>query len=332
MVNITLSGPAAVVAALPRLLGFVPAESLVIVWIADERVALTQRVDLPSGGIDDYVGTVVTTARHAAPDAAVVVLVTGREDPLHLELVDAIEEALAAADVDCRDVLRVHGDRYWSYRCMGDCCPAEGRLVDDEVRAAVEAALDAEPASSREALAASLGPDPHVVSRLEPRIIDLEESLDTELAAPGRALLESWRDRQIERLSVQLAAGEALDDDAWCELLVSLGDVRVRDTLLWELARAIDHGPQLSLLTSGIRAAPEGYVAPVATMLALTAWLAGDGARASIALDRALEDDPDYALAILASRSLHSGMPPESWRGMMTAMSRAQCRVPPPAA
>jgi hypothetical protein len=40
-----------------------------------------------------------------------------------------------------------------------------------------------------------------------------------------------------------------------------------------------------------------GYVAGVASMLALVAWQSGNGALANVALDRALADDPAYYLA-----------------------------------
>jgi hypothetical protein len=45
------------------------------------------------------------------------------------------------------------------------------------------------------------------------------------------------------------------------------------------------------------RLARPGYVAAPASLLAFTAWQAGDGAVASIAADRALTDTPGYVMA-----------------------------------
>lgn len=53
-----------------------------------------------------------------------------------------------------------------------------------------------------------------------------------------------------------------------------------------------------------------GGQAPAATLLGLLAWWRGDGARASILLDRALADDDGYRLALLVAQSLACGVPP----------------------
>ena len=48
-----------------------------------------------------------------------------------------------------------------------------------------------------------------------------------------------------------------------------------------------------------MRRAQPGYVAAPASLLAVTAWQAGDGALANVALDRALADIPSYSMALL---------------------------------
>jgi hypothetical protein len=58
--------------------------------------------------------------------------------------------------------------------------------------------------------------------------------------------------------------------------------------------------------------------APVATVLAYTAWLAGNGALANIALDRATHANPDYPLANLLRRALQAGAPPAVVAGWIT--------------
>jgi hypothetical protein len=55
-------------------------------------------------------------------------------------------------------------------------------------------------------------------------------------------------------------------------------------------------------------------------------WLGGDGARANVALDRALADDPDYSLGLMVSAALRSGLPPQSWRDAMSGLTRDTCR------
>ncbi len=70
-------------------------------------------------------------------------------------------------------------------------------------------------------------------------------------------------------------------------MLTGLADVRVRDTALWELAQDPEGRDNvISALTHATRSAPNGYVAPVATALAIQQWTQGDGARANACLDR----------------------------------------------
>jgi hypothetical protein len=60
------------------------------------------------------------------------------------------------------------------------------------------------------------------------------------------------------------------------------------------------------------------YVAAPASLLAFCAWQAGDGALANVALDRALDDNPRYSMALLLREALDSGAPPSMPRLPMT--------------
>lgn len=70
--------------------------------------------------------------------------------------------------------------------------------------------------------------------------------------------------------------------------------------------------------TSGARAVLEHVVAhaplighaPALTLLAVLAWWSGDGARATILVERALTADPGHRLALLLDEALCVGMPP----------------------
>jgi hypothetical protein len=145
-----------------------------------------------------------------------------------------------------------------------------------------------------------------------------------------RRELEAWRDASIQaarQLILAPASVEVSPHDT-ASLLSGLADTRVRDTLLWELVAAdAEQLPgALAVLMDGLRAAPDGLVAPVATATAVVAWLLGDGARAGIAVERALTDRPDYTLAQLVAQSLHGGLPPAAWRAAMGSVTREECR------
>jgi hypothetical protein len=66
------------------------------------------------------------------------------------------------------------------------------------------------------------------------------------------------------------------------------------------------------------RLAQPGYVCAPAALLAFVAWQSGNGALANVALDRALEEDANYSMAVLLRQVIDSGAPPSLARLPMT--------------
>jgi hypothetical protein len=125
----------------------------------------------------------------------------------------------------------------------------------------------------------------------------------------------------------RLGDREPLTPHQIAKVAVGLGDVRVRDTALWDqMQPGVDRDAVAANLASMVRLAPDGHVAPAATVLAICHWTSGDGARANVALEHALADDPDYSLAGLVSASLRSGLPPKAWSDSLAGLSRDVCR------
>ncbi|MCX6433850.1 MAG: DUF4192 family protein, partial [Actinobacteria bacterium] len=184
------------------------------------------------------------------------------------------------------------------------------------------------PLPDRGSIEDSMAADPEQVAEVARRL---------PAGLPGRSTArrrrQVWRDRSLELVRVALVepprVGRTVESPSViARLLLGLADIRVRDTALWDLA----HGEQddlrraLDVLTQALRAAPEGLVAPVATCVAIVAWQLGDGTRASIAVERALQDEPEYSLAALVSASLRAGLPPQAWREAMGGLTREICR------
>lgn len=123
--------------------------------------------------------------------------------------------------------------------------------------------------------------------------------------------------RAVDDALARFGDGAPLDDDevAWLALLLTEPEVR---DYTW---RRVDGDVQLNLdLWSEIvrRVDPALSAAP-ATLLAFTAWRIGEGALASIALDRALDADATYPLAGLLAEAINEGVPPSRWRELITA-------------
>ncbi|MDX5456885.1 DUF4192 domain-containing protein [Micromonospora tulbaghiae] len=159
--RLSVRSPADMVAAVPYLLGFHPADSVVVVAVRGRRVVFAARGDLPAPGADPG-----PAARHLAQvvarqdaDAATVVgygpaaWVTG--------VVDAIGDALTATGVVVLDALRVTDGRWFSYLCVEpSCCPPEGTPYDLAASQVSAAAVFAGQVAlpDRAALAAQVSP------------------------------------------------------------------------------------------------------------------------------------------------------------------------------
>ena len=106
--------------------------------------------------------------------------------------------------------------------------------------------------------------------------------------------------------------GGCKDFDLIARVLGRLSDIQVRDFALgchteetlnayWMMWRDLH------------RIAPPKFIAPVASLFAAITYENGEGALAQRALDRAIEDQPDYSFARLLRRVFSSGWPPSGF-------------------
>ena len=334
--RLTLSSPDAFLAAVPHLLGFPPRDSVVLVGLSEdgsgrESIRLVQRFDRPEANLDDVELTGLARAAaapmRAAGSSSVIVAVFGEENPTvsgvmpSMTLVDALVEELDDAGMWVKDTLYTDGASRWSYGCDNpDCCPIAGAPISDELRtmmAAEFAGVGAAMAPSRQSLVDD-------VAREAARVQEVAKHLPA-VKAPTDGL-EAWRDRAIAEIS-SLRSNPNPSPAVTAQVLTGLADVRVRDTALWELAQDPEGRDNvISALTHATRSAPNGYVAPVATALAIQQWTQGDGARANACLDRSAGDDPSYSLAQMVGTAIGRGLPPSSWTDVMRQLDRATCR------
>ena len=161
--------------------------------------------------------------------------------------------------------------------------------------------------SSREDMCALIAPERDGATAAEWAVkldaLGLDDT-DTEAIADRVAV--------IEAAIAGIAEGEYPDEDTLMRSLHWICDGRVRDALL---ATALGKHAEAAenLWITLVRKAPAPELAEVATMLAVSTYVRGDGALAHIALDRALEADPDHALAHLFRAALDSALPPSEF-------------------
>jgi len=309
--KLTLRSPADLLAAVPYLLGFHPADSVVLVALRGKRVIFQGRVDIPDA--DDLDGLVPYLAEIAARQNPTGVTLIGY-GPLErvAGLLDALGAAVSAAGVPVHDVLRVHDGRYWSLLCSEpSCCPPEGVEFDVAATAVAAAAtyegLVALP--DRAALAASLAPVPG--TGIEPELAAARERL-AELLGDGTRRRRSAARAAVREALDRYTAGGRLDDDELAWLVVLLTDVAARDDAWQRILAVSPVAEHQTVWTDVVRRVPREYVAAPATLLALSAWRAGNGSLADVAAQRALDAVPGYGLAELVREALRAGVPPSA--------------------
>ena len=131
-------------------------------------------------------------------------------------------------------------------------------------------------------------------------------------------------------IKVYRSGGTMAETGEMTWLAVLLDDLRVRDDAWARMdpAHADDHR---RLWTDVIRSAAQDYVAAPASLLAFTAWQAGNGALAAVAIDRALRADPGYSMAKLLARAIEAALPPAAAQMPMSPAEVAASYAPPPA-
>lgn len=328
-----LTDPAQIVASLPLWLGFVPTESLVVLCCHEPRgrMGLTLRFDLPTPELEEIlVDDVVRRVRHEKATRVVLAVYTtksvgdGRGETWRprTSMIDDVRERFS--DLVVTEAVLVMGDRFWSYLCEdSSCCPPEGTPVD--------AASDSEPitllraeqvlegqtlVADRAALEASIaGPTWLAERAAHERCHRAALALASDMRGPGldRARAQS---RQLwSEVAARFASPPAeVSDDEAARLAVSLFDRGFRDELA--ATDEADLPALLLLLEELCRRTPAELDAPVCTLFGWLTYCRGGGALVTIAIERALRSDPDYALAHLLDQALQSQVSPRDLRAI----------------
>ncbi|MGH3655102.1 MAG: DUF4192 domain-containing protein [Micromonosporaceae bacterium] len=306
------------IAAVPYLIGFHPADSLVVIGFAGRAVVFAARIDLPGHGG----GTVSTTAGYAVSllerQTVHEAVLIGYGQPGDAEpLMARCRVVMARAGMVLHDALWITGDRYRSLLCdVPECCPPDGmpfEVSSSEVaaaatlagrvalpdRAAVESLIAPVGGAERRAIALATA-RAEATLHLEFEASDLAAAR-RRLIRQGTQLLDSAVRRyptggrldhhEVATLSVLLLL-EAYTDVAWRRVI---NDAGYRQVAMWsDLLRRVQ--PDLS--------------APVATLLGYAAWRNGQGALARVATQRALTISPRYEPATLMYEILLTGVGP----------------------
>lgn len=347
--TLTLDDGGDFVAAVPTLLGFHPADSLVVLTVADDggptcRIGQLLRTDLPDSrearSLARYLSQVC-----AQNDArrVLILIIEGTADPLpRRPLVDMMR---AEFDKEGMSVERAFwaasawaGEKWWCYddpECTGD--------IPDPDTVPLAAALTVAGLvkyPTRAALAATLAPDPP--DAMDRRTALLDARLGAEFSAAESGTCESaafTRDWGIVDAALDDFAPSTVDSDGpdgrreppWNDerivaLTAALCHSDIRSECL-KIALTPRAPAAVRLWTRLTRSAPAPERAEPAVLLAIGAYLGGDGPLAQIALDVALEAHPTHPLATLLRAAIGHAIAPTELREIITRASQRSTRA-----
>ena len=319
--------------ALPHLLGFRPAESLVVVALSGPRdeLTFTLRLDLPDlPGIDAVVEICAVRMQAAAARGVLAFVVTEAPDPAAGQLPggDLIEALQRVVPMPLRDAFLLRGGRIWSYLCPDPaCCPADGRPVDDTSPVATTLAAAGVVAGRPlfrdrdeivRAAQAVGGAEAEAMAAAVQRLHDGSDLVD--IRARYRRSLPGLIAGCAER-------GAELSHDDAALLGCAWHQVDLRDEML--MAVALDEPGADALVRAVARLMPSPYDAPAASMLGWVAYADGSGVLAAAAIERALATDPAYSLARLLDDGLFRQVPPSALRSVWARFADDEHRREP---
>lgn len=300
---VKLTDAGALIAAIPSLMGFHPANSfLVVTLLKGGLVGTTVRVDLPPPELHAaVVGRVLRPVRQAHAETAVVLVVCADPGPGHVDLVRQTVAGITDAGMPVLHALwtpAAVGGAPWHCYLHDDC---EGEVPDPTSTecAAAMALAGLVTFESREDLVMLFEPpDPERMIRLS-GVLDVTSKAD--------------RTPSVTHLSVVRAAVESgalpCTDEEFVRLAMALSDYRVRDACLGFILDATVAPVAEKLWLELARCLPPPERAEAAALLAVSAYLRGDGAMANVALEQARASLPDHSLAGLLQGAVDYGFP-----------------------
>ncbi len=305
--DVRVTNPTDLLALVPYLLGYHPTSSLIVLALNGRTVLLTARLDLPmaTGDAQQWHAALDTVVATMASHRATAAILAGYGSAEQVALaVDAATAGLTAASIPVTEVLRVADGRCYS---PAAAATAAG-LVALPDRDALTAELAPVTGPARDAMVAATITAARFLLELADAAApqagaDPDTSPDTPL---GRALLDAGQ-QYLAFAQRTYRAGRRLDDEQAALLTVllelpAMGDLVAR--------RTTGQRWQIAMWTDLLRRAEPDFTTVPATLLALAAIQAGDGARAAIAAQRALDADPANRLAQLLAQALAAGIDP----------------------
>ncbi|MGO4192669.1 DUF4192 domain-containing protein [Arthrobacter sp. YAF17] len=304
--KLNITGPADLLAAVPHLLGTTPAESFVIITAQGGTLGVTLRVDAPEhaepGG---YAQTLTSYAARDEEATASYIVVYTDEHPdgyPYAAHVAALVNELAAARMPVRNVWLVTATQ-WSEFGTDENHPL-AEITDSQANAALTYFGSATDVDAY---------NPSLLGTWAQHVEAPESTAEeTDAACEAWASLlkgEGTPDQQSARYLAAALQNTFIRDFMFRETITahngSFGDVmlgKFTDRPDWD---RIDRAEAMAFEL--MKAVPAGQRAPMMALMGWLQWLKGNGTQADRYLKHALNDVPDFRLAVLLRELIGRG-------------------------
>ena len=313
----TLTSAHDLITAVPFLIGFKPADSLVLISIRDGEIGMAMRIDIPLAISSEEIEMLVQHFRRDDAQSALLVAYMPSERFDGDLLLISIGAALIREGITIQESIVVIDGRYRSIICRDpSCCPPYGismpTIENSQYAAEHVIAGIPMPYENISELIGSISATRDFDSSewcAEVSLYAVDENLDDEreLGVVRRDGVES-----MQLLLDEFRLGRGPTDRNLCARLIGrMSDVQVRDFALG-IHSEDTYDLYFAMWRELLRMAPPGFIAPIACVVAAMAYENGDGALAQKAVDRAIADGESYPLAGLLRRVFNAGWPPQS--------------------
>jgi hypothetical protein len=306
--------PDELLAIIPYLIGFHPAESIVAVFVRSGRIVLTARMDLPPEvAIDQLAERIDALAEQQNAQALALVAYSQASLPAN-RMLTRLMDRLSSHELT--DVLYVGHGRWWSLSCGEECCPLTGTPYDLSSHpvsaAAVVAGLSAR-ADRRELEATVSGPPETELPRLDA----LAATLFTELGPFDNRTAAARL--MISIVDAGMADPCALDERSCLLLGWLVTDFHIRD-LAWSRISHAEAEDHVQLWGSVVARVPPLLAAAPLCLLGMAAWVSGAGALLNCCCERLSRVNPAYSMGGLLATISEQAIPPSFWHQIRDEM------------
>lgn len=301
------------IAAAPLVLGFQPADSVVMLTAEGDhvfhaRTSLPTRADPAAAAAD--VAAMLLGPAHRNGVRRLVFLFFSDDERVVRRVWAALRRGCERSRLRIVDAVRVDDRRY--YPLIGDKGLREvgiGYDVAGHPFAAQAVLQGIVVEKDRAAVVASVAPDPGAQAAVGEALVrrGLAEAGPPRTGADRR----SWGEWLQRIVGTHTAHETTATDDELARMGWCMQDVRVRDAA-WALIRRAEAERHQRFWADVVRRMPAAFVPAPAALLGWAAWQAGHGALAWIAIDRCRAVDPAYGMATILAGCLDQAVPPDS--------------------